>query len=91
MAEEPEIHLPQDEPRRCPQCGTRVAAKATTCLMCGTDLTQEVQSETQQDQAGRRPLPGWARALIVVALALAILVALHQAINFVYRRLRGRS
>lgn len=72
MAEEPEIALPTGEPRYCPACGARVAAKATTCLMCGASLVEE---ETAAEEEGARKLPGWARALIVVLLALAILAA----------------
>jgi LysM repeat protein len=72
MAEEPEVLLPTEEPRRCPACGSRVASMATTCLMCGASLVEE---EAAVDQAGQRGLPGWARALIVAALALAILSA----------------
>ncbi len=30
------------EPRRCPACGSRVADQATTCLMCGAPLVEEV-------------------------------------------------
>ncbi|HEY68670.1 MAG TPA: LysM peptidoglycan-binding domain-containing protein [Thermoflexia bacterium] len=72
MAEEPEIPLiPTEEPRYCPACGTRVAAKATTCLMCGAPLVEEGAPEENV----QRGLPGWARALIVVVLALAILAA----------------
>lgn len=45
------------EPRHCPECGTRVANLATTCLMCGADLTAEPLAEDEQpssDEEGRR-------------------------------------
>jgi LysM repeat protein len=71
MAQEPEIPL-SEEPRSCPACGSRVAAMATTCLMCGASLVEE---EATPEAAAERRLPGWARILIVVALALAILSA----------------
>lgn len=71
MAEEPQVSVPTEEPRHCPACGSRVAAKATTCLICGTYLTQGAVAA----EPVRRGLPGWARPLIVVALALAILAA----------------
>ena len=71
MAEEPQVSVQTEEPRHCPVCGSRVAAKATTCLICGTYLTQEAVAA----EPVRRGLPGWARPLIVVALALAILAA----------------
>ena len=75
MAEEPEISLPTEEPRRCPACGSRVAALATTCLMCGTSLVEEEPTPEQPEKKGAQRLPGLARALIVVILALAILSA----------------
>ena len=72
MAEEPEIPIPTEEPRYCPACGSRVAAKATTCLMCGASLVEE---EGTPEEPKRRGLPGWARALLSGVLALAILAA----------------
>jgi LysM repeat protein len=70
MAEE-QVPIPTEEPRYCPACGARVAAMAKTCLMCGASLTEEEAAPVK----AQRELPGWARALIVVALALAILAA----------------
>jgi LysM repeat protein len=70
MAEEPRVTLPAEEPRRCPACGTRVAARATTCLMCGVSLIEEEPAPEETEAGG---LPNWARPLIVVGLALAIL------------------
>ena len=76
MAEEPEVSLPTEEPRRCPACGSRVAAMATTCLMCGASLVEgEAPSEETPSTKERQRLPGWARALVVLVLALAILSA----------------
>ncbi len=71
MAQEPEISLTEEQ-RHCPACGARVAAQATTCLMCGASLIEE---EPVAEEEGRRGLPGWANGLIVVVLALAILAA----------------
>ena len=45
---------------------------ATTCLMCGAALVEE---EATSEEKVQQELPGWARALIVVLLALAILSA----------------
>jgi len=75
MAEEPQVSLPTEEPRRCPACGSRVAALATTCLMCGTSLAEGEPTPEQPEKKGLQRLPGLARALIVVILALAILSA----------------
>ncbi len=47
---------------------------ATTCLMCGASLVEE-EATPEEEEKDQRGLPGWARALIVVALALAILSA----------------
>jgi LysM repeat protein len=46
---------------------------ATTCLMCGASLVEE--EAAAEEEMGRRGLPGWLRALITAALALAILSA----------------
>lgn len=73
MAEESEASPPIEKPRQCPACGARVASMATTCLMCGASLEEEEEAEPEEKV--RRGLPGWARAIIVVLLALAILVA----------------
>jgi len=75
MAEEPEVSLPSEEPRRCPACGSRVAAMATTCLMCGASLVEGEATAEETSDKGQHRLPGWARALIVIFLALAILSA----------------
>lgn len=73
MSQESEIPLPTEEPRRCPDCGTRVATQATTCLMCGASLLEEEEPET--DREPQRRVPGWVGSVIVVVLALAILTA----------------
>jgi LysM repeat protein len=75
MAEEPEITLPEEEPRLCPACGTRVAAMATTCLMCGSSLDEEPEESDLEEVEDKRKLPAWARPLIVVAMSAAILAA----------------
>jgi len=70
MAEEPRVTLPSEEQRRCPACGTRVAAQATTCLMCGASLTE---TKTALKEKAPHKMPTWIRALIIVGLALIIL------------------
>jgi LysM repeat protein len=75
MGEEQPVPGTAEEPRRCPHCGTRVAAKATTCLMCGTDLALDAPVAAPEGQPVRRGLPNWARPLVVVGLALLILAA----------------
>lgn len=71
MVEEPKAPLQTEEPRFCQACGSRVAAMATTCLMCGASLIEEEPS--QEEEKAQRQLPGWIRGLIVVGLALVIL------------------
>jgi LysM repeat protein len=49
---------------------------ATTCLMCGALLEEEeAEPPPPEEKEPRQGLPGWARAIIVVLLAAAILVA----------------
>ena len=48
---------------------------ATTCLMCGASLVEEETPSEEQDTRRHQRLPGWARVLIVITLALAILSA----------------
>jgi len=74
MAEESEVGPSTQEPRHCPACGSRVAAMATTCLMCGASLVEE-EPTAEEEKKSRRGLQGVVRALIVVVLALAILAA----------------
>lgn len=81
MAEEPQVTLPTEEPRYCPACGSRVAAMATTCLMCGASLSQEAIVEEQEVQKRiPRIVVGIARVLAAVVLALAMLAGLGYAI-----------
>jgi LysM repeat protein len=74
MAEEPQVTLSTEEPRYCPACGARVAAMATTCLMCGASLEEEAVPEEEEEE--RRRLPSVVRGIIVVVLALVFLSAL---------------
>jgi LysM repeat protein len=74
MAEEPEVSLPTEELRQCPSCGARVAAMATTCLMCGASLEKE-EPESEEEEAPKGKLPRWARPLIVIGLAVVFLAA----------------
>ena len=74
MAEEPTAPPSTEEPRHCPACGARVAAMATTCLMCGASLAEE-ETTPEEERKTQRGLRGWVRALIVVMLALAIFSA----------------
>ncbi len=71
MAEESEIPLLTEEPRHCPACGSRVAAKATTCLMCGALLVEE---EVAPEEKPRWRWPSWIGSLVVGVLALVVLV-----------------
>jgi len=75
MAEESKAPPQTEEPRYCHACGSRVAAMATTCLMCGASLLEREPETPPEKEKAPRKLPGWARALIVVGLALLILSA----------------
>lgn len=72
MAEEIEVQLPEEEHRLCPVCGARVAAMATSCLMCGASLEEE-EVEAEEGEAPEKKLPRWARPLIVVGLTVVFL------------------
>jgi LysM repeat protein len=74
MAEENGVSLPDEEIRLCPACGTRVAAMATSCLMCGTSL-EETETEPEEEEVSEKKLPKWARPLIVVGLTVVFLAA----------------
>lgn len=67
MSEEPLIPIPAEEPRYCPQCGARVAARATTCLMCGAALVEEKVEEKPPPRARFRWL-FWLAVVGAVAL-----------------------
>lgn len=75
MAEEPEVSLPTEELRQCPSCGARVAVMATTCLMCGASLEEGEVEPEEEGEPSPKGLPGWAKPLIVVALAVVFLAA----------------
>jgi LysM repeat protein len=74
MAEETDVSLPDEEIRLCPTCGTRVAAMATSCLMCGASL-EETEIEPEEEEATEKKLPKWARPLIVIGLTVLFLAA----------------
>jgi LysM repeat protein len=74
MAEETDVSLPDEEIRLCPACGTRVAAMATSCLMCGASL-EETETEPEEEETSEKKLPKWARPLIVIGLTVVFLAA----------------
>jgi len=71
----------QDRSRLCPECGTPVSTRATTCAICGHDFiaaqqaARKLQAE-QEDEAAQRPV----RAIVIglsAAVALLLIVALY--------------
>lgn len=72
MEEEPPVRTEDEQPRLCPVCGARVAARATTCLICGAVLNEQ---EPAHEAETKRELPGWVQGLAAVGLALLILAA----------------
>jgi len=73
MTQEPDICLPSQESRRCPDCGMKVAAKASECLMCGASLIETEEIEEEEDKEDGRRVPGWIGSVVVFLLALVIL------------------
>lgn len=71
MTEESLISLPSQEPRHCPVCGIRVAAKASECLMCGASLVKE--EEPERDGERKHTVPSWVGSFAVAVLGLLIL------------------
>jgi len=73
----PEVE-PAERTRLCPQCGTPVSTRATTCAMCGYDFVaameaeQKVQAEAREEAAQR---PVRAIAIAVSAVVVILLIA----------------
>lgn len=73
MTEDTESSLPTQEPRHCPVCGIRVAAKASECLMCGASLVEEAEPEQVEEK--KHAVPGWVGSVVAILLSLTILGA----------------
>ncbi len=73
-------------PRVCPTCGSRVAAEATRCVVCGTDLNASEQ--TPAVPVSR--VPEITLSLPVAMLALAFFVGLGAVLVFFALRSTGR-
>lgn len=76
MSDEPQVLIPSEEPRYCSACGTRVAAMAKTCLMCGASLEGE---EVPPEEPGQE-LPLRRRILPVVLTSVAVLAGVGLAV-----------
>jgi LysM repeat protein/ribosomal protein L40E len=70
MSEEPTVPVRDEEKRFCPECGARVAARATSCLMCGTSLDETERVEERPPSQPSR----WVFWLAVVGASVAVLV-----------------
>ncbi|MBN1956437.1 MAG: LysM peptidoglycan-binding domain-containing protein [Anaerolineae bacterium] len=79
MSQEPAVPIPSEEPRYCPACGTRVAEKATTCLMCGASLAEPVPPPAEEKPEPRRR--HWFFWPGVVLLSLLMLAAIGLAMR----------
>ena len=77
---------PQEKTRLCPQCGTPVSTRATTCAICGYDFVaahkakQRVQAE-QREEAAQRPVRAIAIGVtaVIVLMLIAALVIRNRA------------
>ncbi|MBN1180556.1 MAG: LysM peptidoglycan-binding domain-containing protein [Anaerolineae bacterium] len=75
MSEEPTVPVATEEPRHCPECGTRVAKQATTCLMCGASLVATVEEDAPAEKKAQvRPQHHPSRWLFWVAVTAVVLI-----------------
>ena len=82
MSEEPVAPSPPQGPRYCPVCGTQVAERATTCLICGASLTEEVAQVEEQEPRQRPRWTFWLALVGVAAVILAVASVLLQPFVF---------
>ena len=71
MSEELGVAIPSEGPRLCPNCGARVAERASSCLMCGASLDAP-QEEVQPPRQQRSRWPFVLAVVMVVGLILAV-------------------
>ncbi len=70
MTEESETSLSSQQPRHCPACGMKVAARATQCLMCNTALPDLDELGSEARKVGR--VPSWVGSIVVGLVAVVI-------------------
>jgi len=73
---------PQEKTRVCPQCGTPVSTRATTCANCGYDFiaaqrAEQIAQAEQREEAAQRPV-----LAIAIGVTAAIVVLLIAALYF---------
>jgi len=76
-AEPPET-ASTEKTRLCPQCGTPVSTRATTCAICGYDFAAAVQAKRKVQAAAREEASqnvGRIIAIVVTAIVVLLLVA----------------
>jgi len=87
--------LPDQRGRHCPECGARVVDSATTCSICGTELSQDDEetavTEDETTAPAEQPEPGGLRrgqkvlriamlaAVAVFTLGAAVILGLNMA------------
>lgn len=69
----PELE-PTEKTRLCPQCGTPVSTRATTCAICGYDFTAAMQAEQKVQAAAREEAAQ--RPVLAIAVAVTTIVVL---------------
>ena len=78
---EPEAPVTHEKSRLCPECGTPVSMRATTCAICGYDFVAAEQAEQAEqaelrEEAAQRPVRAIAIGL-TAAVALLLIAALY--------------
>jgi LysM repeat protein len=78
---EPPPHDSHEKSRLCPQCGTPVSSRATTCAICGYDFVAaqeaaQIIQAAQREEAAQRPVLAIAIG-VSAALGLLLIAALY--------------
>lgn len=68
--------MAEERSRTCPACGTKVSARATTCIICGASLEIPAEAEAPPPTTAARSSL-WAFWLATVAMALLVLGAAY--------------
>jgi LysM repeat protein len=66
----------------CPTCGTRVSEDATRCLVCGSELSKNIESDAQAKAVRGSRMPQITMSLPVAIILLAVFLAIGAGLVF---------